>query len=574
MIRLLTGRARIGLVVAAMAMAVAMVAFAQTTEPAIESVPASDQPAALNSSPTGDENSTDKDTSVQSDPPVGPTPAAAAEVEIQRRFNELQRELLDDRGAYIDRWLAVITIALAFFGLVAVVGGYIGFKRFREIETDARNSTVVAAEHAQDAKRVVEEIEKTRDKADEIVRGMTAETAAGNPEEAKQAVLSVRENPRASLVDEAIANAISLQQQGKRDDAIERWRAVAHIAERSDDTLAATAWFSGGYLIQDENPEDALADYTEAIRLKPDYAEAYNNRGIVKAKLGRHDDALADYAAAIRLKPDHAEAYNNRGAVKAKLGRHDDALADYAEAIRLKPDHASPYYNLGIVKTKLGRYEDALADYAEAIRLKPDHAETYNNRGVAKAKLGRYEDALADYAEAIRLKPDYAEAYNNRAVAKTELGRYEDALADYAEAIRLKPDYAEAYNNRGAVKAKLGRHDDALADYAEAIRLKPDHAGAFYNRGVAKAKLGRYEDALADYAEAIRLKPDHAEAYNNRGVAKAELGRYEDALADYAEAIRLKPDLAEAYGNRGKAKNALGLKDEVDQLDDGTRSKR
>ena len=437
MIRLLTGRARIGLVVAAMAVAVAMVAFAQTTEPAIESVPASDQPAALNSSPTGDENSTDKDTSVQSDPPVGPTPAAAAEVEIQRRFNELRSELLDDRGAYIDRWLAVITIVLTFFGIVAVVGGYIGFKRFREIETDARNSTVVAAEHAQDAKRVVKEIEKTRDKADEIVRGMTAETAAGNPEEAKQAVLSVRENPRASLVDEAIANAISLQQQGKRDDAIERWRAVAHIAERSDDALAAAAWFSGAYLIQDENPEDALADYTEAIRLKPDYAEAYNNRG----------------------------------AVKYALGRHDDALADYAEAIRLKPDHANPYYNLGIVKAKLGRYEDALADYAEAIRLKPDHAGAFYNRGVAKAKLGRYEDALVDFAEAIRLKPDYAEAYTNRGVAKAQLGRYEDALADYAEAIRLKPDLAEAYVNRGNAKNALGLKDEARKDFETTLEL-------------------------------------------------------------------------------------------------------
>ena len=166
----------------------------------------------------------------------------------------LRRELLDDRGAYIDRWLAVITIVLAFFGLVAVVGGYIGFKRFREIETDAKNSATVAAEHAQDAKRVVKEIEKTRDKADEIARGMTAETAAGNPEEAEQAVKSVRENPEASLVDKAIADAISLQQQGKRDDAIEIWRAVAHIAERSDGALAATAWFSVGYLIQDEKP--------------------------------------------------------------------------------------------------------------------------------------------------------------------------------------------------------------------------------------------------------------------------------------------------------------------------------
>ena len=213
--------------------------------------------AVANASPTSDENSTDTDTSVKPVPLAKSSIPAAVE-------NELRRELLDDRAAYIDRWLSVIAIVLTVFSIVAVVLGYIGFKRFREIETDARNSTVVAAEHAQDAKRVVKEIEKTRDKADEIVRGMTAETAAGNPEEAKQAVLSVRENPRASLVDEAIANAISLQQQGKRDDAIERWRAVAHIAERSDDALAATAWFSVGYLIQDKNPEDALADYAEA----------------------------------------------------------------------------------------------------------------------------------------------------------------------------------------------------------------------------------------------------------------------------------------------------------------------
>ena len=271
MIRLLTAGTRIWLVVAAMAVAVPMITFPQTSQPTTEREPAVAKAAVANASPTSDENSTDTDTSVKTVPLAKSSIPAAVE-------NELRRELLDDRAAYIDRWLSVIAIVLTFFSIVAVMLGYIGFKRFREIETDARNSAVVAAAHAQEAKHVVKEIEKTRDKADELLLGMTAETAAGHPEEAKQAVLSVRENPRASLVDEAIANAISLQQQGKRDEAIERWRAVAHIAERSDDALAATAWFSVGYLIQDENPEAAIADYAEAIRLKPDYAEAYNNR--------------------------------------------------------------------------------------------------------------------------------------------------------------------------------------------------------------------------------------------------------------------------------------------------------
>ena len=396
MIRLLTAGTRIWLVVAAMAVAVPMITFPQTNQPTTESEPAVAKAAVANASPTSDENSTDTDTSLKTVPLAKSSIPAAVE-------NELRRELLDDRAAYIDRWLSVIAIVLTVFSIVAVVLGYIGFKRFREIETDARNSTVVAAEHAQDAKRVVKEIEKTRDKADEIVRGMTAETAAGNPEEAKQAVLSVRENPRASLVDEAIANAISLQQQGKRDDAIERWRAVAHIAERSDDALAATAWFSVGYLIQDKNPEDALADYAEAIRLEPDYAEAYNNRGAVKAKLGRYDDALADYAEAIRLKPDHAGAFYNRGVAKDTLGRHEDALGDFAEAIRLKPDYAEAYNNRGAVKDTLGRHEDALGDYAEAIRLKPDLAEAYGNRGNAKNALGLKDEARKDFETTLEL---------------------------------------------------------------------------------------------------------------------------------------------------------------------------
>ena len=237
----------------------------------------SDQPAALNSSPTGDENSTDKDTSVQSDPPVGPTPAAAAEVEIQRRFNELQRELLDDRADYIDRWLIAVTIVLAFFGIL-------GFKRFREIEAAARKSVEAAKRYEADAKDHAERIETLQGKAVADVQRirdlMTAEVAAQNPAEANQAVKDARENPEASLTDKAIADAVSLQQQGKRDDAIEKWRALAHIAEGRDNNLAAGSWLSVGYLALD--PKGSILALDRAIRLKPDYADSLQQPGATR----------------------------------------------------------------------------------------------------------------------------------------------------------------------------------------------------------------------------------------------------------------------------------------------------
>ena len=81
-------------------------------------------------------------------------------------------------------------------------------------------------------------------------------------------------------------------------------------------------------------------DYDQAIRLKPDYADAFNNRGIARQAKGDLDGALADYDEAIRLQPDYADAFNNRGIARYDQGDLDGALADYNEAIRLKPDFA------------------------------------------------------------------------------------------------------------------------------------------------------------------------------------------------------------------------------------------
>ena len=78
------------------------------------------------------------------------------------------------------------------------------------------------------------------------------------------------------------------------------------------------------------------ADYDTAIKLKPDYARAFYNRGRAYAKKGLYDQAIADFYAAIRLKPDYALAFDNRGRIYAKKGLHDRAEADFTRARELK----------------------------------------------------------------------------------------------------------------------------------------------------------------------------------------------------------------------------------------------
>jgi Flp pilus assembly protein TadD len=54
-----------------------------------------------------------------------------------------------------------------------------------------------------------------------------------------------------------------------------------------------------------------VAEFQEAIRLKPDYADAYNNLGVILLNQGRIDEAIKQLQEAIRLKPDYADAQNN-----------------------------------------------------------------------------------------------------------------------------------------------------------------------------------------------------------------------------------------------------------------------
>lgn len=293
--------------------------------------------------------------------------------------------------------------------------------------------------------------------------------------------------------------------------------------------LTAQEWSEKGY--KSTNLDEQIHCYTEAIRLKPDFAEAYNNRGLACDDKDDFNGAIKDYAEAIRLKPDFAIAYNNRGNALDMIGDQQGAIKDYTEAIRLRPDYAEAYYNRGIAHKNNGNINNAIKEFTEAIHLKADYADAYYNRGIARKILDDLDGAIKDYTEAIRLKPDYA-AYYNRGIAHNTIGDMDGAIKDYTEAIRLNPDYAIAYYNRGIIHQSKGEYDSAIQDYTEAIRLKPGYA-IYNNRGIARKNRGDIDGAIMDYSEVIRLKPDYAETYANRGNAWWAKDDYYSAAVDY-----------------------------------------
>ncbi len=297
--------------------------------------------------------------------------------------------------------------------------------------------------------------------------------------------------------------------------------------------------------------ERAVVAAREAIRLRPDDANANEHLGLALAGQGKQDEALAAFREALRLRPHDANAHNNLGTALHDQGKVAEAVAEYREVIRLRPDLAGAHNNLGFALRRQGKVAEAVTEYREAIRLRPDDANAHNNLGLTIYGQGMVAEAIAEYREAIRLRPDYAEPHSNLGTALSDQGNAAEAVGEYREAIRLRPDLADAHNNLGFALRRQGKVAEAVGEYREAIRLRPDYPEARYNLGLAFYGQERMPEAVAAFREAIRLRPDYPEAHYNLGLAVYGQGKMPEAVAAFREAIRLRPDYPEAHYSLG-----------------------
>ncbi len=137
--------------------------------------------------------------------------------------------------------------------------------------------------------------------------------------------------------------------------------------------------------------------------------EAYYNRGLAFYMMGKFDQAIKEYTRAIRGNKLDADSYYNRALAYLKKRQYSKAIRDLAVAIKYDPKAADAYCNRAGANFRLGRLDSALADYNAAIKLSPNDPDLYNNRALVYKALGQMDKATADLKKAKTLAGKYTQ---------------------------------------------------------------------------------------------------------------------------------------------------------------------
>lgn len=315
--------------------------------------------------------------------------------------------------------------------------------------------------------------------------------------------------------------------------------------------------------------DEAMLLINEALRLDPDFVDAYYFRALILNSKGDNEGAIKEFTHLLSLLSEcdgvHASILYKRGSLYVKKGDLEKGLADYNEAIEKHPDEPQPYYYRALVWNQKKEYDKAIADLNEALKIYPDYANVYLERGLSKYNKNDIDAAIADFDLAIKSFPEYGSAYYFKGMCRLSKKEYDDALVDLSTAIKLNPKNAEAYAVRGDCEIEKKYFDRAIEDYTEAIKLKTGYAYAYYKRGISRANNKETESALGDFNEAIKINPRYSQVYFTRAGIMLSRKEYDKAVADYNEYLKINPESknASVYYSRGLALQEKGEYDKA-----------
>jgi superkiller protein 3 len=262
----------------------------------------------------------------------------------------------------------------------------------------------------------------------------------------------------------------------------------------------------------------ALAAYSKAIELEPKFSGAWEGRGDIYRRLGQRDNALADYTKAIEVFPEYITALLfRRGEIYGEMGQWSKAIADYSNVLKRDPGNYACWLNRGRAYRNVEQWEHAVEDYGKAMTfstkvppLQIDLAWLLATENELAWLLATCPDAkIRDPKRAVKLAwtavcaaPRQGEFWNTLGVARYRAGDWKAAVAAFDKSMELRAG-GDAFDwfFLAMIQQKLGDPAEARKRYDQAVQWVEKNGPALAKNPQVAEELGRFGSEAEEVLE-------------------------------------------------------------------------
>lgn len=309
---------------------------------------------------------------------------------------------------------------------------------------------------------------------------------------------------------------------------------------------ARVAYVSALLAIDKGDTKTALERFQDALKKDNDLVGAWQDLGLLYAKLERWNEAVETFSELEKRQPDSVETKYFKSLALYNSGKISEAETSVRQALRLDAGSAEALTLLGIILAANDKgSNEAIETLTQAVALQPESFDAW-------FYLGRLQYAAQNYAEAQRSLTNAAAKNPKNIEAKFFLGSVEEvlgnsdaALKQYEAIVKLDGDSFYGQVGTGAIFVKQGKIDAAINALNQAVNSRKDNFEAFYALGRAYILSERFADAEAVLRKAVSLQEMRTDARYQLGIALRRLGKTAEAAQEFALVEKLNREFRE-----------------------------
>ncbi|MBI3755779.1 MAG: tetratricopeptide repeat protein [Deltaproteobacteria bacterium] len=217
---------------------------------------------------------------------------------------------------------------------------------------------------------------------------------------------------------------------------------------------------------------DSLNVLMNFVKKHPTTPYGRNNLGNVSGDMNLYDNALQEYSIALKLKPFFPDAHNNMAVIYKRQGRLIDARRESAQAVDMIPDNPTYRNNLALTLIDMGKYKEALGELNIVEAMEPKYPDIHIRMARLYFTIGDIIMAENSARKAIAIQPmDFKAHVTLGNIYKST--NLDLAIKEYETALAINPDYTEAHYNMAVSLKEMGRHEEALKHYRKFLETAP-----------------------------------------------------------------------------------------------------